>query len=385
MARLALLIEALTALLTFSGIAYHLLALWAARDFRTSSPPSSPAASTPPISILKPLKGLDPRMYAGFVSHCEQTYTAPFELLFGVSSLEDPVVSLLGRLRIEFPHIALRVIECPLRLGSNGKISCLAQLLPHVQFEHVLINDSDIRVSPVYLSAIAAPFRNDRVGLVTAPYIGLAEPTIPARLEALGISTDFFPGVLTARFLEGGLRFGLGSTLLTTKTALSAIGGFDSLLDQLADDYELGARIAAAGYRIELAHEVVATTIPAYTWRAFTDHQLRWARSTRDSRRLGYLGLGITYVLPWALATVLASGFALWSFSLLSLALLVRIAAALWVGVGILRDGQVLRDLPLLPLRDFTGLFFWVWSYASDEVVWRGERFHLRRGELVPV
>ena len=156
-------------------------------------------------------------------------------------------------------------------------------------------------------------------------------------------------------------------------------------MPELADDYELGARLAAAGYKVVLSREVVATTVPAYTWKDFADHQLRWARSTRDSRRWGYLGLGITYVVPWALATALASGLALWSVSLLSLALLLRLAVALSVGVGLLRDAQVLRDLALLPLRDFLGLFFWAWSYASDEVVWRGERFRLRRGELVPV
>ena len=157
------------------------------------------------------------------------------------------------------------------------------------------------------------------------------------------------------------------------------------MLPELADDYELGARLVSAGYTVELVHEVVATTVPGYAWRGFCDHQLRWARSTRDSRRWGYLGLGITYVVPWALATTVASGFALWSISLLSLALFLRLFVALSVGIGVLRDGQVLRDLPLLPLRDFLSLFFWAWSYASDEVVWRGERFRLRHGELVPV
>jgi ceramide glucosyltransferase len=144
----------------------------------------------------------------------------------------------------------------------------------------------------------------------------------------------------------------------------------------------MGVRLARAGYRVELVHEVVATTVPAYTLRGFCEHQLRWSRSTRDSRRAGYIGLGVTYVLPWALTVVLASGGSLWSFSLLSLALLVRVAVALTVGVGILRDGQVLRDLILLPLRDCFGLFFWAWSYASDVVVWRGERFRLKRGQL---
>jgi ceramide glucosyltransferase len=203
-----------------------------------------------------------------------------------------------------------------------------------------------------------------------------------SKLEALGISTDFMAGVLTARMLEGGIRFGLGSTLATTKTALASMGGFDALADCLADDYELGARLSAAGYRVELVHEVVHTAVPAYDLRGFCEHQLRWARGTRDSRRAGYLGLGLTYVLPWAMAAAVASGFALWSLSLLSLAMLARAAVALAVGVGVLHDEQVLRDVLLLPLRDCLGLFFWAWSYADDEVVWRGERFRLQKGRL---
>ena len=263
--------------------------------------------------------------------------------------------------------------------GQDGQ---LRSADPAAGLEHVVVNDSDIRVSPTYLAHIAAPFADEKVGLVTAPYVGLAQGGLWSKLEALGISTDFMPGVLTARKLEGGIRFGLGSTLATTKSALAKIGGFASLADQLADDYELGARLAAAGYRVELAPEVVETTVPRYTLRGFCDHQLRWSRSTRDSRRAGYLGLGVTYVLPWAFATVLASGCSLWSLTLFSFALLVRIAVALTVGVGLLRDGQVLRDVLLLPLRDAFGLFFWAWSYASDTVVWRGERFTLHRGKL---
>jgi ceramide glucosyltransferase len=224
---------------------------------------------------------------------------------------------------------------------------------------------------------------------VTAPYIGRTADSGPgltlwSRLEALGISTDFFPGVLTARKLEGGIRFGLGSTLATSKAALAKAGGLEPLVEYLADDYEMGERIANAGFRVELCSEVVETTVPAYKFRGFCDHQLRWARSTRDSRKLGYLGLGITYALPWAMMTCVASGLALWSLSLLSLVLLARVAVALSVGVGVLRDGQVLRDLYLLPLRDFFGLGFWAWSFAGDTVVWRGELFHLRNGRITP-
>lgn len=380
----ALAIEILVALITLSGIAYSTLALMAARQFsrerRLAPRPDVPFA--PAISILKPIKGLDAHMYAAFVSHCAQNYAADFELLFGVGSLEDPAVAEIARLRIEHPQISIRVIECPERLGTNGKLSSLTQMLPHAQHEHILVNDSDILVSTNYLARIASAFRDPAVGLVTAPYIGYAAGTLWSRLEALGISTDFMPGVLTARFLEGGLRFGLGSTLATTKTALAKIGGFEALVDQLADDYELGARLSRAGYRIELLHDVVATTVPAYTLRGFCDHQLRWARTVRDSRRAGYLGLGVTYVLPWALLAVVASGGALWSITLLSVALLARISVALIVGVGLLSDGQVLRDILLLPIRDIFALFFWLWSYASDTIVWRGERFRLHRGRL---
>ena len=379
---LALVVEVIAGLLTVCGIVYGLLALMGVRAFERDSKKRAVSGFAPAVSILKPVKGVDPRMYAGFVSHCKQSYAGEIELLFGVRSLEDAAVAEVARLRVEYPQCNVRLVECPVLLGTNGKVSSLAQMLPHASFEHIVVNDSDIAVSPDYLTHVMAPFADDAVGLVTVPYIGLAEGTLWSKLEALGISTDFMAGVLTARKLEGGIRFGLGSTLATKKRALAAIGGFEALADQLADDYEMGARMAAVGYRVELAHEVVATTVPAYSLRGFCEHQLRWARGTRDSRRAGYVGLGVTYVLPWALATVMASGGALWSFTLLSLALLVRVSVALVVGVGVLRDGQVLRDILLLPLRDCFGLFFWVWSYAGDTIVWRGERFKLKGGRL---
>jgi ceramide glucosyltransferase len=386
---IALVVEVVVVMLTLSGIAYGLIALWSARSFehagwaaqRREGGEFAPNAALG-VSILKPVKGVDPRMYAGLVSHCTQEYVGAYELVFGVSSMEDAAVAEIARLRVEYPNVSIRLVECPARLGANGKVSNLAQMLPHARFEHVVVNDSDIRVSPHYLRRVTAPFAEMKVGLVTVPYFGRAEKTVWSKLEALGISTDFMAGVLTAKKLEGGIRFGLGSTLATTKTALASIGGFEALVDRLADDYEMGARVSAAGYRVELVHAVVETTIPAYTLRGFCEHQLRWARSTRDSRRWGYAGLGVTYVLPWALAVVVASGFSLWAISMLSVALLVRVCVALTVGVGILRDGQVLRDVLLLPLRDCFGLFFWAWSYAGDTIVWSGERFRLKRGVL---
>jgi ceramide glucosyltransferase len=388
---LAIAVEVVTALLTLAGLAYLVLALWGARDFvHYWRRRRRGRGFTPDVSILKPVKGVDPQMYAGLVSHCRQKYAGNFEIIFGVSSMDDPAVGEIERLQAEYPNCAIRLVECRERLGTSGKVSNLVQMLREARYDYVLINDSDICVTPFYLLLVMECFADQRVGMVTAPYVGrTAEDgpgmTVWARLESLGISTDFLPGVLVARWLEDGIRFGLGSTLAMSKAALADAGGLEPLVEYLADDYEMGERISKAGYRVELCGEVVETTVPAYDFRGFREHQLRWARSTRDSRKLGYLGLGITYALPWAMVTCVASGFALWSFSLLSVVALARVAVALSVGVGVLGDGQVLRDLWLLPLRDFFGLGFWAWSFAGDTVVWRGELFRLRDGRIAPV
>jgi ceramide glucosyltransferase len=388
-------IEGLAALLTVAGMAYMMLALLGARAFvaATRHTRESPEFA-PPVSLLKPLKGVDPRMYAGLSSHCRQVYSAPLELVFGVHRLDDPAVAEVARLREEFPDVSIKLVECTQRLGTSGKVSNLVQMLPHASYEHIVINDSDIFVAPGYLTGVMRCFREipeaKPVGMVTAPYLGrtgVADrgTTVWAKLEALGISTDFMPGVLTARMLEGGIRFGLGSTLAMTQTALGAAGGLEPLVEYLADDYEMGNRIANAGFRVELCGEVVETTVPGYGIRGFWDHQMRWARSTRDSRKMGYVGLGLTYCVPWALMTVVASGGALWSFTLLTMAVLARISVALTVGVGLLRDDQVLRDLWLFPLRDIFGLLVWIWSFAGDTVVWRSEKFRLRDGKITRV
>jgi ceramide glucosyltransferase len=390
---LPLALEIVPALLTAAGLGYMVLALWGARDFvRSLGRQRRTPDALPGVTLLKPLKGVDPRMYAGLESHCRQQYPGPYEIVFGVHTLADPACAEVQRLQQQFPEIPIHLVECPQRLGTSGKVSNLVQMLPHAAYEHVVINDSDIFVSPHYLTGVMRFFADDAgqtqpTGMVTAPYLGRTgvggrDRTLWARLEALGISTDFMPGVLTARKVESGIRFGLGSTLAMTRTALARAGGMEPLVEYLADDYELGKRIAAAGFRVELCGEIVETTVPAYDFTHFWHHQMRWARSTRDSRQLGYIGLGVTYTIPWALMTVLASGGALWSFSLLVFASLARIAVALTVGVGILRDDQVLRDLWLTPIRDLFGLLFWFWSFAGDTVVWRDETFRLKHGRI---
>jgi ceramide glucosyltransferase len=379
--------EIVTTVLVAASMVYCLLvviAAWSFRWYRRSY--AKLPAFTPSVSILKPVKGFDSGMYEAFRSHSLQQYAGEYELIFGACSEDDPAVEAVHRLIAEFPQRQIRLVICPERLGTNGKVSNLIQMLRLTRHEFLLINDSDIHVSPRYLERVMRPFgasAKKPVGMVTALYRGHAEKwTLGAVLEALGIATDFQAGVLAARLVESGIHFGLGSTLAVRRDALTAAGGLEALVDQLADDYEMGARIARAGYSIRLAVEVVETSVPAYTLAGFLSHQLRWARTVRDSRRWGYAGLIFTHLLPLAVINVIASGASLVSLWLLGLAFFLRLGVAMQVGAGILGDRQVLRDLWLLPLRDAAGFAVWVWSFAGNTIVWRGERFVLKRGRL---
>jgi ceramide glucosyltransferase len=255
-------------------------------------------------------------------------------------------------------------------------------MLPQAQYEYVIINDSDILVERDYLSRVMAPFADSEAGMVTTLYRALAGESVGSKLEALGISTDFAGGVLVARALEGGIRFGLGATLATTKTVLRQIGGLEPLVDYLGDDYELGSRVAAAGRKVVLADVVVETALPDYSFRDFWLHQIRWARNVKDRRPAQYVGLMLTFGVPWAVAAVIASPLSWWTWLALLATLAMRMTAAMRVGRGVLKDPQVTRDLWLIPLRDFVALAVWVWSYAGNTVEWRGLRFRLRNGKL---
>ncbi len=380
---LARLVMALTA----ASLVYTMLAWVAALRYRLQrrGELSHAPAFAPPVSILKPLKGADPALAEALRSHCQQSYSGEFELLCGVATLDDPAALIVRALQTEFPALPIHLIECPEQLGASGKVSTLVQLARHAQHEFLLASDGDILVPPGYLARVMNSFAVPAVGLVTALYRGRAARSLGSRLESMTISTDFQPGVLTAVLLERGLHFALGSTLAVRRTALAAIGGFESLLNRLADDYELGARIHQAGFQLALAPVVVETAVPDYRWPAFLAHQLRWLRTVRDSRRLGYLGLIFTHPVALAVLAVLASGASFWSAWLLVLALLLRLSLALQVGVGTLGDRQVFRDLWLLPLRDLLAFVLWVASFASDQIEWRGRRFLLQNGTLTPL
>jgi ceramide glucosyltransferase len=368
---------------TVASIAYYVVCLWSAARFVGDAAFAGKSAratqDSPPVSILKPLKGTDPEMYECFRSHCLQDYPA-YEIIFGISDPDDPAAELVEHLRAEFPQHDIRLVHCPQNLGSNTKVSNLAQMLPHARHEYIIVNDSDIRVPPNYLRRVLPPLADPKLGLVTCPYRGVANSTLGSRLESLAIGTDFFPGVLVARNIEG-MKFGLGSTLAFRRRDLQTIGGFETFVDYLADDYYIGNRIAEMGKNIELSSVVVDSFLPRYTTRSFFEHQLRWARTVKDVRRWGYVGMAITFGLPWALLTLILARGAIWAWTLLAVAVAMRLAVAVYVGRKVLRDPQLLLFW-WLPLRDMVALFVWLASFVGHTVTWRGASYTLKHGKL---
>jgi len=381
------LIQIVAVLGTLSSIGYYLMCLLAAskflRDRKISIAGYSPE-TTPPVSILKPLKGTDPEMYESLRSHCLQDYPE-YEIIFGVKDTNDPATQIVARLKAEFPQRFVRLAVCPENLGANTKVSNLAQMLPGARYEFLIVNDSDIRVEADYVRRVIAPLADPEVGMVTCLYRGVPARTFGSRLESLGISTDFSAGVLVARQVEGGIRFGLGSTLAFRRHDLEAIGGFQAFVDYLADDYEIGRRIAARGLEVKLSETVVETFVPPYSAREFLLHQLRWARSVRDSRPWGYVGLGLTFGLIWGLLTLVSAHAAAWTWMLLTATLAMRLAVAIVVGVLVLRDRHVLRLLWLIPVRDLIAALLWIASFTGHTIAWRGVAFRLKDGKLARI
>jgi len=368
-----------------AGVAYQLLVfagVW--QFFRLRGNDKTPSSSTmPPVSILKPIKGYDPGAYESFRSHCLQDYPE-YEIVFGLSHSEDAAAPLIERLRREFPERRIELIVCPQNLGMNPKTSKVLQMIPAARYDYLVINDGDIRVERDYLSHLMRGFRSKQIGMVTCLYSASAANSIGSRLEALSISTDFAPGVLAARTLERGLHFGFGATIALPRAVLEKIGGLESLVDYLAEDYVLGARVAQAGFRVEVSDQSVETFLPAYSWAEFFQHQLRLARGIRDSRPWGYFGSGITYLIPWAMITAALAGGAKWSLLLLAAALVLRFTSAITVAAGVLHDRQIWRDLWLLPLRDWVAAIIWLTSFTGHSVTWRNTEYVLKDGKLLP-
>jgi ceramide glucosyltransferase len=313
------------------------------------------------ISLLKPVRGADGNLEAALASHSK--LNGDYELLCGVSSLDDPAVPIIRK----FPKA--RVIVCP-TVTPNAKVGVLIDLVKASRRDTIIVNDSDICVEPGYLRVVA-PLADPKVGLVTCLYRAVGD-TFAARFEALGVATDFAPSTLVARMV-GVDEFAMGSTLAFRRSDLEKIGGFAAIADYLADDYQLGHRIHALGLQCVLSDVIVETHLGGGfldVWR----HQIRWARTIRVSKFWGYLGLPVTYATLWA---IVAAACGRWQIALAIL--LVRMLMAIVAGWFKMRSKDVLRLSLLIPIRDLFGVAVWIVALFGNTVVWRGSTLRLDR------
>jgi ceramide glucosyltransferase len=369
--------------LAATPLAYYIAATLAALRFFTRERGREFAPFAPAVSLLKPVRGVDFGSYENFASFCRQEYT-DYEILFGVGDNADPAVPLIQQLITEFPQRRIRLFIGAERIGANRKVNMLARLAREAQHETLVLTDGDIRVTSKYLREVVAPFADRRVGAVTSFYRGLAEKNLGAELEAVGAASDFFAGVLMANWMEG-ITFGLGASIVSTKTWVAKIGGFGAIADMLADDYELGHRIAKTGGKIVLSREAVWTMYPAQTARSFWQHQVRWARTVRLCRPLSFAGLIFTHGLPWAVLAALIAPSSRIAATYLIAYLVLRLIMAWTVGVWGVGDDVVRRKLWLVLFRDAIHFVVWLASFASDRIHWGGEEYTIRTGRLITV
>jgi ceramide glucosyltransferase len=370
-------------LLALAPLVYYVLATLAALRFFGRARARQLPNYTPPVSVLKTVRGVDFGSYKNFESFCRQEYP-DYEILFAVNDEGDPAVPVIRRIIAEFPKREIRLLVGADHLGANRKVNNLARLAREAQNEVLVLTDGDVRVGPRYLREVVGPLADRKTGAVTSFYRGIAEINLGAEIEAVGASSDFFAGVLMAGWTEG-ISFALGASIATTKEWLGKMGGFEAIADTLADDYELGHRIAKAGGKIVLAREAVWTMYPAQTLRSFWDHQVRWARTVRLCRPLSYVGLIFTQGLPWALLAAFVAP-AKWVAGVYLLAyLILRFAMAWTVGIWGVGDEVLRRKIWLVPLRDAVHFIIWLASFGSNHIRWGNAEYVIRRGRMVPL
>ena len=369
-------------ILALAPFGYYIAALIAARRFfRARSFGTS--GSNQPVSILKPISGLDREAYENFASFCRQDYPE-FEILFCVSDLQDPAVPVIRKLIDDFPERSIRLLIGADGLGVSDKVNKLCRLVRQSRHEVVIVSDSDVRVEPGFLRAVVAPFSDSKVGGVTCLYRGITDGSLAADLEAVGNSTDFAAGVLVA-WLLGPVNFMLGAVMATTKKHLAEIGGFEALADYFSDDYELGNRIAARGYRIELSTFPVSIVYPHEKFGDAFRHQLRWNLSIRYSRPWGHLGLIFTQGLAWSLLGFLLAPSALLSFAYAVAFVLLCGELNRTIGIYGMKDNSLRKKHWALVLRGAFAFVVWLASFFPQRIRWREQEFRVRKKRLVAV
>lgn len=366
-------------LLIAPPLCYGLLSLVCARRFFSRKIAAD--GYHPPVTILKPVKGVDAESFENFASLCQQDYPQ-YQMIFAVAAPDDPVIPVIRRLMATYPAVDIELVVDGRIYGPNYKVCNLINALPKAKYDLLIVCDSDIRVGPRYLREVTALFADPSVGLVSSLYRSPGVGTVPTALEAMGFTTEMIPNVMVALQLEG-LTFALGASMAVRREALQKIGGFSALVAYLADDYQLGNMVYRAGYRLELSGYYVESVMKCESLRGILSRQLRWARTMRASRPGGYLASGITQPVPAAVLALLVSGFSVSGWAACALLGLSRLCCGLVFSRLFVCDALFPRYLWLLPVRDILAFGTWALSFLGNRVVWRSHVFRVLPGGTI--
>ena len=362
---------------------YYLLAIYSSwRYFR--QPVSAPDRSyAPPVSILKPFRGLDPDAYENLASFCRQDYPE-YEMIFCVDPDDDTVRPVVEKLQRDFPEREIRVLYGSGRIASNDKVAKLARMAAEARYETVVISDSDVRVRPDYLRAMTAPLRDQRVGAVTCFYVHTDLQTFADRLQTIGMMSDFYAGILVAWQLEG-IKFALGPSIATTRERLAGFGGYAAIENSPGDDLLVGRLIAEQGYEVKLLRYAVSTVSDYGSMSDLLQKRMRWIVVMRHMRPWGHLGLLLTQGLPWSIAAVALHPTLAVAAGYLGTYFVIRAAMTWVIGVRGLRQRGLWAQMVLIPVWDAVAFFIWLASFLRSTIRWRGANYYIRGGQLVPV
>jgi ceramide glucosyltransferase len=364
---------------------YYLIALYSAWAYFRRAPKAGVrgTAFTPPVSNLKPIRGLDPGAYENFASFCRQDYPE-YEIIFCVDGRDDPVLPVIEKLIRDFPERRIRVLFGSGRIASNDKVAKLARMASEAAHEVVVVSDSDVRVQPDYLRSVVAPLADPNVGAVTCFYGPAVERTFAASLQAMGMFSDFYAGILVAWQLDG-VKFALGPTIATTRTRLAEFGGYESLENRPADDLLVGRLIAEQGHQVELLRYTVLAVADYGSMRDLIHKRLRWIVVMRHMRPWGHLGLLLTQGLPWSLAAIAVHPSVAVAAGYLGTYMALRCGMTWTIGAWGLKQPGLWKKMPAIPLWDALAFFIWLTSFGRRSIRWRGSDYLLRDGRLVLV
>src|SRR6202167_3806025 len=362
---------------------YYFIAIFSSWRYFQQPPSATDPSFTPPVSILKPFRGLDPDAYQNLASFCRLDYPE-FEIVFCIDPDDEIIQSIVAKLTAEFPLCRMRILYGSGRVGANDKVAKLARLVNDAAYEVIVISDSDVRVRPDYLRHLTAPLRDPKVGAVTCLYVPIEITTLTDHLQSVGMMSDFFASIFVDWQLEG-LKFTLGTTIASTRTRINGFGGYPELENRPADDLLVGRLIAEQGYEVMLLRYAIDTVCDYGSLSELLHKRLRWIVVMRHMRPWGHLGLLLTQGLPWSIAAVAIHPTTTVAIGYLGGYLGLRMAMTWMIGIHGLQQSILWKQMALLPVWDAVAFGIWLISFSRNSIRWRGADYYIRDGQLIPV